>query len=357
MRGLLLLLAAAFVILLGHPCAVLALDQFKLLDLQVGGERLTGRVLTHNDQLCWFLRRDGRLEKFAMAKVTDFKEVGQRFQAHSAKEIKAQLQVEFGKAYEVRTSSHYVVVARPGAAEDYAVMFERIYREFVRLFRARGLEIVEPEFPLVAIVFPDQRGFVAYCTAQGAHLQPGLVGFYLPSSNRVAMYERPNVAEVDGTVIHEATHQVAFNTGIHCRVADHPRWVVEGLATVLEADGIRTRQGSSLPADRVNRQRYLWFQDYANTRRPARSLAGFVREDRPFQQTPLDAYSEAWALSFFLLETRPLQYSKYLKRLVERDPLSAYEAGSRVNDFSEIFGADLDSLETQYLRFIKRIAE
>ena len=39
------------------------------------------------------------------------------------------------------------------------------------------------------------------------------------------------------TIIHEATHQTAYNVGVHARFADQPRWLVEGLAMMFEAEG------------------------------------------------------------------------------------------------------------------------
>ena len=105
--------------------------------------------------------------------------------------------------------------------------------------------------------------------------------------------ERSASVDIDGTVIHEATHQVAFNTGVHSRLASHPRWAVEGLATVFEAEGIRVRHDLTSPIDRINRERYLWFQDYASNRRRAHSLGSFVSDDRAFEQSAMDAYSEA----------------------------------------------------------------
>ena len=333
-----------------------AADRAPLLELTVGEHNLTGRVFANNDQTCWFQRRDGRLKQLDLSRVTGFTERKERFRPQSSLELKQDLQTEFGKNFEVRSVGHYVVVSRPGTADAYANLFDRIYREFIRLFRARGLTIVDTEFPLIAVVFPDQLSFVRHCAAEQTPARPGMVGFYLPTSNRVALYERAGSADVDRTVIHEAIHQVAFNTGLHSRIALQPKWVVEGLATMCEADGIRSRQGTTSPADRINRERFLWFREYASTRREGESLGRFVSEDQMFNSSPLDAYSEAWALSFFLLETRPADYSRYLSRLSERDPFQTYDAAARLADFSKSFGSNLVELEAMYLRFTKRIA-
>ena len=138
-----------------------------------------------------------------------------RFGAQLQHEFKTQLQREFGQAFEIRTSNHYVVVARTGSAKAYVAAFEQIYREFVRVFKGRGIDLAEPEFPLVAIVLPDEAAFQRYCATERTPVRPGPVGCYVLGSNRAAFYERPVETAIDSTLIHEATHQVAFNTGLH----------------------------------------------------------------------------------------------------------------------------------------------
>ena len=36
------------------------------------------------------------------------------------------------------------------------------------------------------------------------------------------------------TIVHEATHQIAFNSGLHVRFADNPLWLTEGMAMYFE---------------------------------------------------------------------------------------------------------------------------
>ncbi|HID22108.1 MAG TPA: DUF1570 domain-containing protein, partial [Planctomycetaceae bacterium] len=154
---------------------------------------------------------------------------------------------------------------------------------------------------------------------------------------------------------HEATHQFAFNMGLHSRIGPNPKWVVEGLATVLEAAGpARAKSARSVTA-RINRERWLWFRNYARTRRPDRSLARFLGSDRMFETAVLDAYSQAWALSFYLMETRPRRYMDYLRTIACRDPLQRYSSEERLRDFQKAFGGNLDRLEAEFLRFMDRL--
>lgn len=333
-----------------------------LIDVKIGKDQFSGRVAAANEQDCWLLQRDGRLSSFHMDDVVDFSEVEPRFRPFSSIDLRDRLQTEFGRGFEAKTTSHYIVVARRGAAERYAALFERIYRQCHLYFVARGFRMAEPEFPLVAIVFPDQGSFAKYCRSEGATPQPGLVGFYLTTSNRVALYDRASTGQssetdVDDTVIHEATHQVAFNTGIHSRIGQNPQWVVEGLATLFEADGVRVRQSAADVSDRINPERLEWFHKYRRLRRPAGSLEAFLSDDTLFKRATLDAYSQAWALTFYLVESRPAEFARYLKAISARDPLTRYDADSRLSDFRDAFGKDLDLIENGLLRFHDRLGE
>lgn len=332
-----------------------------LLELKVGKERLEGRIAAHNDQQCWLFRRDGHLASFRTDDVTDFHEIAPKFRPYSSLEIRDRLQTEFGRNFEVKTTTHYVVVARKGTADRYATLFERIYRQFHTYFTTRGFRMSEPEFPLIAVVLPDEQAFVNYCVGEGAKPQPSLVGFYLPGSNRVALYDRAANAQstdedVDSTVIHEGTHQVAFNTGVHSRIGQSPLWLVEGLATLFEADGIRQREAGGEAIGRVNPERFNWFREY-RTRRPKKSLEAFIRNDTLFKKSALDAYSQAWALSFYLAESRQVEFASYLKKVASRNPLEPYDEESRLKDFKSAFGNDLEFVETGMLRYFERLGQ
>lgn len=330
-----------------------------LLEVSVGPERWQGRIAAHDDTHCWMFQRDGRLTRFLTDDVTDFREIESRFRPFSTLELRDRLQSEFGREFEVRTTQRYLVVARRTRAEPYVRLFDQIYREFHLYFTARGFRVAEPEFPLIAIVLPDADSFQAHCLAEGTRPRPGLVGFYLPKSNRVALYDRTGTGgspdAVDATIIHEATHQVAFNTGIHSRIGPAPQWLVEGLATLFEAEGIRRPGARDAVASRLNPERWAYFRDQLRGS-PAQNLADFVQSDALFQSATLDAYSTAWALSFYLAESRPAELSRYVRRVSSRNPLTAYPAEERLGDFRAEFGADLERLETGMRGFYERLS-
>jgi len=349
-----------------------------LLKIHTKKEIYIGKEIVHNDEQCWLLERDGKMKSFSFDAVTGFKRIAKTFKPYSAAEMRSHLRLELGKEFEIVGTTHYLVCTAPGYGKKYGKLFEQLYREMHVYFSTRGFEVEPLEFPLVAIIFPDHTQFVKYAHAEGITHTRGLAGYYQMKTNRIALFDpatSSQSAEIDlpvsftnssfakageltslqDTIIHEATHQVAFNLGLHSRIAETPRWIVEGLATVFEHPESRSASKSGSASSRINRERFVWFGNYVKQRRYNNSLEKFISSDRVFQTQTLDAYSEAWALSFFLMETRSSEYAKYLKRVAGRPLLGKYSPQQRLNDFHDSFGTrgKMKMFEAEYLRFIK----
>jgi len=351
----LMILAGACAVVAGST--LLEAGTSALLELKVGEEAHVGRLLAKDDSYCWLMKRDGRVQEIELNAVTDFRKVSPKFRRFRSVELRDELRREFGSDYEIAATTHYLCCAAPGKAADYAEIFEQVYRNFQLYFSTRGFRVSQPEFPLVAIVFPDRAAFAKYCRQDDIPPSASLLGYYLRTSNRVALYTLPgdNQQRVEDTIVHEATHQVAFNTGLHVRIGENPKWIVEGLATVFEAPGVRHSTSRGKAHSRINRERYVWFGNFSQSRREEKSLVDFIADDSMFHRSALDAYSQSWALTFFLIETRPSQYAAYLKTVASRDPLTPYDREDRIADFRAAFGDDLDWLETTFLRFVKKL--
>lgn len=326
-----------------------------LIEVKTGKQSLQGKVIAHNEHLCWLMTQDGRLRRMEIDSVQTFREVAPDFKSWSPLIIRDRLQREFGRQFEIAATRHYLVCAATDRkARQYADTLEDVYRTFHLYFSVRGFKLDEPEFPLVAVIFPDQAAFARYADRDGVRAGSSLRGYYLVTTNRIAVFEEGSSGGTDlnDTMIHEGTHQVAFNTGLHTRVGAIPKWVVEGLATVFEAPGIRNSGANFSPRARINPERLLWFGNFSKARRPQKSLEAFVTGDEMFDTQTLDAYSQAWSLTFFLVETRPRQYAKYLATVSARNPLKGYPPEARLADFKQAFGNDSALLEAEFLRFI-----
>ena len=370
-----------------------------LLELTTKQEVYVGKSIAHDQHVCWLAQTDGRLEEISLRDVTSFRKINDQFRGMTAVEIRSQLRREFGHDWEIESTKHYLVCAPKGRAKPFSALFEDVYRSLRGYVTVRGFELPPPDFPLIAVVFPNEKQFAANCRKDGLPFLPGLRGYYHRRTNRVNVFEddsdhlamttprrltafdhttafpsvlRANSRWGDGysilttpsefdaniqgtlrdTIVHEATHQAAYNLGLHTRIGENPKWVTEGLATLLEPDSMRQNRSSQQSKARVNHERFEWFLGFAQQQRQPKSLADFISSDRMFQTAALNGYAQAWALSFFLAETRSTPYWQYLQTVSERDPLKPYGADERLADFQSAFGNDIDRLEVAFLRFI-----
>ena len=128
------------------------------------------------------------------------------------------------------------------------------------------------------------------------------------------------------------------------------------MATVLEPAKMRNRRNNQTAGERVNRERCDWFRNNYRPKRISGSLAKLVASDSLFRQQTMSAYSEAWALTFFLLENpaRRKNLAAYLLKLTRRDAGKCYEAKERLSDFESVFG-DIARLEVEFLRYMDRL--
>ena len=330
------------------------------LDLVLDGTRVEGLPLSWSAKEINLLGRDGRLWTFAPSEAKDFHKTNDSFRGYSAAELRSRLAQELGKNFEISGTGHYLVAHAPGQGAYWSQRFEDQYRSFIHYFSLRGFRIAEPEFPLVAIVFRNQAELIRYSQAEGTGVSANVLGYYSPVTNRIALFEQggdrgsSDWQETAATIVHEATHQTAFNTGIHARFAEQPRWIIEGLGTMFEAPGFWNPSRFRAQPDRYNRGRLAQFRQWL-PRRPEGSLAEFISSDRPFFADMGAGYAQAWALSFFLVETRPRQYCDYLARVARRPEFQQYPPNERLADFTAVFGSDLRLLEAHFLQFMNEL--
>lgn len=323
----------------------------------VDGELVEGRPVAWDASTIQLLGPDGRLHRFAAGKAKGAERLSRPFRAMTDSELRAELYREFDGRLDFSSTGHYLVVHPPGAGAEWAGRFEQVYRSLLSYLRVRGFAAREPEFPLVAIVLRNESEYRRMIAESGTKTLPGTVGHYDHYSNRVVLFDVTG-GEGDwetnaSTIIHEATHQVAFNVGAHTRGADSPYWIPEGLAMLFESPGVGRPRGADRRAERANAGRLADFRRASKNDSPPFALASFVASDQPFKRDGLAAYAQAWALSFYLAETRPREYSSYLATIAARPPLAKYPAAERVADFRAAFGDDLLILEKNWMSWVE----
>jgi len=273
-----------------------------------------------------------------------------------------------------------------------ADLLERAYRQFNSGFKQAGFTLGPMEERLAWIIFDDESQYRDFAEVSDGMRSSYLESYYSARSNQVvlmqasgfagwrnssphrwnfasARFEESQVSGMDpqgdgldalwdGGVlevrraVHEAAHQLAFNTGLQKRGVMYPLWVSEGLATNFECD--RTSE-IGVAGENAPRKRQLLRAYDGRRLMPLDSFATLVNIPPSGQHAANDLYAQAWGLFKFLFQNRPAGLKSYLTALAELD------AGSRDRrtmelEFTSAFGSiqRLDRSWTRYLDSLQK---
>ncbi len=303
------------------------------------------------------MRNDGSIQRIKNSDIIRQSVLSERFQSIDRNELVKQLRAEFGRNYTIRNEAPYLIVARPEHVDAWSQRFRSLHHSFKLYCTTHGIPTREIEFPLVAVVFGSQSEFQRYANAEGTKVPKYCVGYYFSDSNRILLYESPDssIKETQTTICHEATHQLAFNMGLHQRRASTPLWIIEGLATMFESpllSGLQSREGKShWPASRQSTWRVL--SKHPESIQPL--VAGLIHNDLAFEADFQNAYTVAWAMTTYLSQRRSQQFGPYLQRVGNKTPFQEYEAADRVEEFESAFGTDSRLLTNKIIKYLEKL--
>ena len=285
-------------------------------------------------------------------------------------------------------------------AQERLELLEKVYESFLLKFYSRGIELEIPQERLMVVLFNDYDMYKDYATS----LSPALAsasGFWSPGNNISIFFDHGTVdsfkllrdlakeatrqadqarrrgervtnrmrfaksldllvqvaqesSDVE-VVSHEATHQMAGNTGLMPRDVRQPRWVHEGLATYFEAPSDSAWAGIGA----INEQRLEWYRALASDRE--HSNIDYIVGDQIFDfaggihSNLLHAYGQAWALTHFLLEHHLEEFMEYYRRLGEFPPDTPLSSEVLTQLFNEVFGEDRDALELEWRSYMRSL--
>ncbi|MGD0517709.1 MAG: DUF1570 domain-containing protein [Thermoguttaceae bacterium] len=374
-------------IFLGWTVAAWGMDQVVLR--HEGREiTLSGRLLiTAEDGGLLLLARDGLIWPILPEDLIKHTSDAEPFAPFTREEMAKRLLAVLPKNFEVlpvNQYKHYLIFY--DTSRTYAhwcgSLFERLYMAFTNFWsqKPRDFELTKPEFPLVAVIFADKQAYLKFTRADLGDAGESIVGYFNLATNRMTMYDltgaasagrpsvsvstgaqinqilaRPEALQTVSTIVHEATHQIAFNCGLHTRLSDCPVWFSEGIAVFFETPDLNGAKGGWNGIGAVNRVHLEQFQKYLS-RRPADSLSTLITTDKrlhDLKQTS-DAYAEAWALTNFLIKQHPKEYIAYLRMLSKKKPLLSDSPQTRLDEFQRAFG-DIKKLDTEFLRYMGRV--
>jgi hypothetical protein len=375
----------AFMLLAARPSAFCLAEETAVVRHDGKTARLIGQaVVTAADGGVMLKTPDGKLWNITPEELVSHSEDDKPFVPFTAEQLKKQILEELPPGFDSVKTAHYLVFYNTsrGYALWCSALFERLYTAFISFWTHRGFKLHEPETPLVVVIYSDQKMYAKQSTDELQDAAKRVIGFYSLKTNRVKTYDLtgaesvrqpgdnkrmdaaqinellslPDASSMVSTLIHEATHQIAFNCGLQQRFADVPLWMSEGLAMYFETPDLSYGKGWRTVGE-INPNRLHRFQNYL-LRRPADSLETLLADDKRFRnrdsQTVLDAYAEAWALNYFLIRMHSKEYQSYLQRLSQKEPLVWDDPATRLKEFKACFGPDLAALDAEFVRYMAR---
>ena len=388
------------VLLLSASCAAMETVTFRqmLPSPRPGGPPVagpevtaTGQVLARDSAGGVFLEaQDGELHLVAAQDVLATKRDDTEFVALTHDELGERLLADYPEGFRTHTTEHYVIAYDTSReyAEWTSSLLERLYDALTRYWKKQGIEITEPRFPLPIVIHRSSTAYQVASRREG--VGAGAVGYYHISSNRVRMFDltgsdelrssgegarrgsrreitrmlsTPVAEPLVATIVHEATHQVAFNTGIMQRMAELPLWYVEGMAVYFEAPDAGSSRGWR-GIGKVNYRRLATFRRNLPNWNEG-TLRNLIATDKPLRdpRTAGNAYADAWALNYFLIKRRSKQYAEFVKEMAEKSPISSgpaarmtaeEKAQARLDTFTKHFG-DLGEVQQDLLKMMSRL--
>ena len=292
-------------------------------------------------------------------------------------------------------------VTKKSRAEMRLELLETVYESYFLAFALRGFYLRPPKEPMIVVLYSEHKDFMLLERRLGGSLRQ-TAGFYHPEENIAIFYDSgttdmfkmlirltdeldrakelarrnraSNARDVirfantvsllvdiqreteDVTVVsHEATHQLAANTGLFPRDGPFIRWVHEGLASFFESSKMAKWSGvGAVDQDRIGYYRALEGDPVRGGLEFIVSDLGFIVESVLGDQLP--AYGQAWALTHFLYNERFDELIKFYGsiRKIEKE-LSPKDKGEElVRIFDEIFG-DRTKLELEWRRYMRTL--
>jgi hypothetical protein len=321
--------------------------------------------------------RNGRLVTIKPGDLISRDESADPYVAADAETLAAELSRELSDGFQIVRTKRYVIATDSTAvyAQWCGKLLERLQIAFVAHWQRAGLKIAAPERPLAAIIFADPADFAAYATGDAGAAVAASQGYYSIRTNRIVLTDLTMAAGQPGaatesevlrrlesrvanltTVVHEATHQIAFNCGLHTRYADNPMWLLEGMAMYCEAPDLKGTAGWK-SIGRIHPGRLNQFREFAAKRRQSGSLPTLILTEDRFRDpaTAVDAYAESWALTYYLIHERRDEYVAYLEALAAKPRLMWDTPVQRENLFLQTFHTDWETLDRDFLKSIQRL--
>jgi hypothetical protein len=330
-----------------------------------------------------------------------------------------------GSRYKESRNFAVASAASKNFTRRYSLILERVRKGFYKYFNDRGFDLKWHDAKLEAVIFKDQQSFVRF--AQGFGLGSQAAGFYATATNQLYFYDNSNSqsaassraslksfkrhldsikkqmkqAEKAGNgpamrhlggfyrkenkrykkfkkrvenfiddsnssiTIHEAVHQLCYNSGLLTISDLNPEWLTEGLAMLFEDPAVW--QGRHVSKGNEYRIKSLARSLKAGRKIDLKVMVS-SRTQLIARADPQFAYASSWALIHFFIVGKWRKYKapffEYLKAVRSMAKKQKRSARRKRNEteaqqlklFEQKFG-DLKKIEAQFRAYIKKLIE
>ncbi len=224
------------------------------------------------------------------------------------------------------TTEHYVGVgdSQDQFRKDALAICEQLASVYKKVFVPKGFPVEFPTNRMTVVVLRDRESYATYL---GETPGKEVGGHYDLDTNQLVMFDfrgdpaeqAPNARRLNEfTLVHEALHQLNYNTGLLHRGSDVPDAVSEGLAMYGEYWQHKNKQAT---LGVVNHDRLAVFRDHAEDEVSWFPVEELLTNDSLFDGADAQlAYAESWVFVHYLIKTSTMlpKFRFYLKSMQER---------------------------------------
>jgi hypothetical protein len=372
----------ALILVLGQCANAAALERV-LVNSDGREQKLTGKVVIEDSAGSMLLETDeGALWPLQADTILQRESDTEPMVPLNKEQLAQRLLQEMGPGFQVHESKHYVVVFNTTRvyAKWCSSLLEKLQKSFLYFWKKRGAKVQPPTHPLAVLIFNNKASYIAHATPELGRSAGNAIGYYSLQTNRIVMYDltgsqamlrestkrgslkditalvrHPRAEPLVATIIHEATHQIAYNCGLQTRFVDNPVWLSEGMAAYFETPDLASNRMWT-GTDKVNPDRWNRFRKNVGNGTAA-NLKTLIADDQRLRnsRTAVDGYAEAWAWNYFLIKWHSKKYTQYLQAIAEKPLLVQDDRTTRLTEFQEHFGNNLQQLEAEFFRRMSKI--
>jgi len=337
---------------------------------------VTGRIMVEaQDGGVLLEARSGRIQRLTPGMIVSRKATESAFTPLPPDELATELLSQVPAGFEIHQTEHYVFCSN--SSQEYVEfcgkLLEKVFDEYFKFMADQEIVVRMPAAKLPIIILQSESDFKAFAARQHPETSfENTPGYYSIRENQTLLMDltrdrsirsasaiRKRLAEQPlqvGTMVHEAVHQLAFNTGLQVRLADNPVWFSEGLALYFEQIVPRSGTLWTKPG-LVNARHHPEFVRRTETGAAQIRFGDLMRSDATFMDasTVAVAYAESWAMMTYLFRQEKAGMKLYLTNLSQRKPLQSVTPEQRIQEFTAAFGKSPDEMERDVISYIRRL--